>query len=160
MRVQAGHSDLNTGLIYFNSTPAQGARINQALGISKTYQTVMKIAHGRFITPEELAELKGDQQIGGVPHGIPIAGIGGCSSGQPSCPFNPIMSCYGCSRFMPVAIEAIHKEVLEDLRGVMKFFYTSSHAERGSPALQLERTICNVQAVLSELGEKPHELES
>jgi hypothetical protein len=61
---------------------------------------------------------------------------------------------------MPVAIAAIHKEVLEDLRGVMKFFYTSSHAERGSPALQLERTISNVQAVLSELGEKPHELES
>ncbi|MDR3723845.1 MAG: hypothetical protein P4K83_05075 [Terracidiphilus sp.] len=155
-----GHSDLNTGLIYFSSTPAQGARINQALGISKTYQTVMKIAHGRFITPEELAELKGDQQVGGVPHGIPIAGIGGCSSGQPNCPFNPIMSCYGCPRFMPVAIASIHHEVLEDLRGVIKFFYASSHAERGSPALQLERTISNVQAVLSELGEKPHELES
>ena len=155
-----GHTDLNTGLIYFNSTPAQGARINQALGISKTYQAVVKIAHGRFIAPEELAELKGDQQVGGVPHGIPIAGIGGCSSGQPSCPFNPIMSCYGCSRFMPVTIAAIHQEVLEDLRGVMKFFYASSHGERGSPALQLERTISNVQTVLTELGEKPHELES
>jgi len=155
-----GHSDLNTGLVYFNSSRSQAERINQALGVSSTYQNVLKIAHGRFITPEEHAEMKGDQQIGGVPHGIPIAGIGGCSSGQPSCPFNPIMSCYGCSRFMPVAIAAIHKEVLEDLRGVMKFFYTSSHAERGSPALQLERTISNVQAVLSELGEKPHELES
>lgn len=62
-----GHSDLNTGLVYFNSTPSQGARINQALGISKTYQTVLKVAHGRFITPTELAELKGDQQVGGVP---------------------------------------------------------------------------------------------
>lgn len=155
-----GHTDLNTGLVYFHSSRSQAERINQALGVSSTYQNVLKIAHSRFITLEELAELKGDQQVGGVPHGIPIAGIGGCSSGQPSCPFNPIMSCYGCSRFMPVAIAAIHKEVLEDLRGVMKFFYTSSHAERGSPALQLERTISNVQAVLSELGEKPHELES
>ena len=155
-----GHSDLNTGLVYFNSSRSQAERINQALGLSSTYQNVMKIAHGRFITPEELAELKGDQQVGGVPHGIPIAGIGGCSSGQPTCPFNPIMSCYGCPRFMPVAIASIHHEVLEDLRGVIKFFYASSHAERGSPALQLERTISNVQAVLSELGEKPHELES
>jgi len=155
-----GHSDLNTGLVYFNSSRSQAERITQALGLSSTYQNVMKIAHGRFITPEELAELKGDQQVGGVPHGIPIAGIGGCSSGQPTCPFNPIMSCYGCPRFMPVAIASIHHEVLEDLRGVIKFFYASSHAERGSPALQLERTISNVQAVLSELGEKPHELES
>lgn len=155
-----GHTDLNTGLVYFNSSRSQAERINQALGLSSTYQNVMKIAHGRFITPKELAELKGDQQVGGVPHGIPIAGIGGCSSGQPSCPYNPIMSCYGCPRFMPVAIASIHHEVLEDLRGVMKFFYASSHAERGSPALQLEHTISKVQAVLSELGEKAHELES
>lgn len=155
-----GHSDLNTGLIYFQSSPAQAERVNGALGMSATYQRVTKIAHNRFITPEELADLKGDQQIGGVPHGIPIAGIGGCSLGQPNCPYNPIMSCYGCSRFMPTAVAAVHKEVLEDLRGVMKFFYASSHAERGSPAFQLAGTISNVQAVLDELGGRHHELES
>ena len=33
-----GHTDLNTGLVYFNSTPAQGARINQALGISNVWR--------------------------------------------------------------------------------------------------------------------------
>ena len=150
-----GHTDLNTGLVYFNSTPAQGARVNQALGISKTYQAVMKIAHGRFISTAELAELKGDQQIGGVPHGIPISGIGGCTVGQPICPYNPVTSCYGCSRFMPVAVAAIHLEVLNGLRGVMKLFYSSSHGERGSPAFQLESTISKVQAILDELeGEK------
>jgi len=155
-----GHSDLNTGLIYFQSSPAQAERVNRALGISATYQRVVKIAHDQFITPEELADLKGDQQVGGVPHGIPIAGIGGCSLGQPSCPYNPVLSCYGCSRFMPIAVAAIHQEVLENLRGVMKFFYASSHAERGSPAFQLVSTISNVQGVLGELGGQHHELES
>lgn len=155
-----GHSDLNTGLIYFQSSPAQAERVNRALGISATYQRVVKIAHDRFITPQELADLKGDQQIGGVPHGIPIAGIGGCSQGQPTCPYNPVMSCYGCRRFMPTVDVAIHQGVLADLRGVIKFFYTESRGERGSPAFQLERTISNVQAVIDELGAVHHELKS
>jgi integrase len=153
-----GHSDLNTGLIYFRSSASQGERVNQALGVSAVYQRVVKIAHDRFISVKELIELKGDQQIAGVPHGVPIAGIGGCTLGQPSCPYNPIMSCYGCPKFMPVADAGVHKRVLEDLRGVMKFFYESSRAERGSPAFQLEETISTVQAVLSELGEESNEL--
>lgn len=98
-----GHTDITTGLVYFRTSPNQAERINQALGISSIYQRVAKIAHDRFINPQELAELKGDQQIAGVPHGIPIAGIGGCSGGQPSCPFNPVTSCYGCHKFMPLA---------------------------------------------------------
>ena len=155
-----GHSDLDTGLIYFQSTPTQAERVNKALGISATYQCVAKIAHNRFITPEDLVELKGDQQIGGVPHGIPISGIGGCSRGQPSCPFNPVMSCYGCTRFMPVADVTVHQNVLADLRGILKLFYAASRAERGSPAFQLERTITNVQAVIDELGGDRHELTS
>jgi len=155
-----GHTDLNTGLVYFTSTRSQAERINQALGVSSTYQNVMKIAHGRFISPDELAGLKGDQQIAGVPHGMPIAGIGGCELGQPSCPNNPVMSCYGCSRFMPVVNARIHMQVLGDLRDVMKLFYVSSHAERGSPAFQLESTIAKVQAVIDELGGPRHELES
>lgn len=153
-----GHSDLNTGLIYFQSSPAQAERVNKALGISATYQRVAKIAHDRIITPEELVHLKGDQQIGGVPHGIPITGIGGCTKGQPSCPYNPITSCYGCPRFMPVADRKVHHKVLDELRGVYKSSYTASRGERGSPAFQLERTISNVQAVIDELGAERHEL--
>jgi hypothetical protein len=155
-----GHTDLNTGLIYFTSSRSQAERINQALGVSSTYQNVLKIAHGRFISSDELAGLKGDQQIAGVPHGMPIAGIGGCELGQPSCPNNPVMSCYGCNRFMPIASARIHMLVLEDLREVMRFFYESSYAERGSPALQLEGTIAKVQAVIDELGGQGNELES
>lgn len=147
-----GHSDLDTGLIYFQSSRSQAERVNSALGISKVYQQVARIAHSRFISHEQLLELKGDQQVAGVPHGIPIAGIGGCTSGQPSCPYNPVLSCYGCSRFMPVADLSVHQQVLEDLRGVVKVFYTASRAERGSPAFQLESTIQTVQSVVDELG--------
>jgi integrase len=153
-----GHSDLDTGLIYFRSSASQAERVNQALAVSAVYQGVVKIAHNHFISLEELAALKGDQQVAGVPHGIPISGIGGCSQGQPACPYNPILSCYGCNRFMPVAEAIVHENVLKDLREVMKFFYVSSRGERGSPAFQLEETISSVQAVIRELGVQSDEL--
>jgi hypothetical protein len=89
---------------------------------------------------------------------MPIAGIGGCTSGQPNCPYNPVLSCYGCSRFMPLSDARIHKRVLEDLRHVLKLFYTASRAERGSPAFQLEETISKVQGVINELGAENIEL--
>jgi integrase len=155
-----GHSCLDTGLVYFNSSRSQAQRINQALGLSSTYQNVLKVAHGRFISLDELVELKGDHQVAGVPHGVPIAGIGGCEVGQPSCPKNPIMSCYGCNKFMPIASVAIHLRVLEDVREIMKFFYASSYAERGSPAFQLQDTIAKVQTVIDELGGQRNELDS
>jgi integrase len=153
-----GHSDLDTPLIYFNSSAAQGERVNRALGLSAVYQRVVRIAHDNFISQAELAALKGDQQVAGVPHGIPISGIGGCSSGQPTCPYNPVLSCYGCPRFMPLSDVRVHSGVLNDLRGVLKVFYTASRAERGSPAFQLEQTIAEVQSVIDELGAKDREL--
>jgi hypothetical protein len=75
--------------VYFRTSASHAERVNRALGASDIYRRVARIAHDRFISPEELAQLKGDQQIAGVPHGIPIAGIGGCTSGQLACPYNP-----------------------------------------------------------------------
>lgn len=147
-----GHTDIKTCIVYFQSSANQAERVNKALGISGIYQSVVKIAYDRFISQDELAQLKGDQQVAGVPHGIPIAGIGGCTSGQPDCPFNPITSCYGCRKFMPVNDASIHKQVLEDMRGVVKLFYESSRGEDSSPAyLQLKRTISGIQSVIDEL---------
>jgi len=153
-----GHSDVETGLIYFQTSANQAERVNKALGISQVYTQVAKIAHDRFIGQEELDTLKGDQQIGAVPHGIPIAGIGACSTGQPSCPSNPVMACYGCFKFMPLNDPEIHKQVLADFRSVVKFFSDSSKEERNSPAhMQLQRTISNVQSVIAELEEDSNE---
>jgi integrase len=147
-----GHSSLETGLVYYRSSASQAELINRALGASSTYKRLAKIAHNRFISEQELASLKEGQQIGGTPHGIPISGIGGCSSGQPACPFNPVTSCYGCRKFMPVVDLDIHKRVLADFRGVVRSFYCSSREGSNSPAyLQLQRTIDSVQAVIEEL---------
>ncbi|MDE2419651.1 MAG: site-specific integrase [Gammaproteobacteria bacterium] len=147
-----GHSSLETGLIYFDTSPSQAERVNQALGISETFQRIAVLGRDKFISSKDLAALKEDKQIGGVPHGIPIAGIGACEIGQPSCPFNPVTACYGCSKFLPSNDLQIHLKALEDFRGVVKYFYDASRNESDSPAyLQLKRTIADIKAVVEGL---------
>ncbi|HEY4084114.1 MAG TPA: site-specific integrase [Burkholderiaceae bacterium] len=147
-----GHADLRTGLVYFRASANQAELVNKALGVSETYLAVARIATQRFIDPGELATLRGDQQVAGVPHGIPISGIGGCSSGQPSCQLNPVTACYGCPKFMPVRDLTLHEQVLKDFRSIVLFYKDIGHGEVASPAyLQLQRTISEVQGVIQEL---------
>lgn len=147
-----GHSDLDSCLVYFNISANQAERVNKALGISNIYSKLAKIAHDRFIDESELILLKEDQQIADAPHGIPITGIGGCTIGQPICPYNPITSCYGCYKFMPLSDVEIHKQVLMDMRQVVSLFIKSGREDNNSPAfLQLKHTINNIQSIISEL---------
>ena len=147
-----GHSRLSSGLVYFRASANQAELVNKAMGASDTYVAVARIASERFITADDLAALKGDQQIAGVPHGIPIAGIGGCRTGQPSCPYNPVAACYGCPKFMPVRDQALHERVLSDFRGVVRIFLDAARGDASSPAyLQLQRTISEVQGVILQL---------
>lgn len=147
-----GHSYVQTGLVYFSTSASHAERVNRALGASDIYRRVAKIAHDRFISSEELTLLKGEQQIAGVPHGIPIAGIGGCTSGQPACPYNPVTSCYGCRKFMPLHDRVMHESVLASMREVIMFFEQSSRGDSRSPTyLQLQRTIAEIQTVIDEL---------
>lgn len=147
-----GHSNLETGLIYYDASATQAERINQALGISATYREVTRLGTTKYISTDELMTLKGDAQIAGAPHGFPIAGIGACKKGQPSCPFNPVTACYGCPKFLPVADVEIHIEVLKTFREVVNLFYNSSRSENASSAfLQLRQTISAVQAVIGDL---------
>lgn len=147
-----GHTHLSSGLVYFRTSANQTELVNKALGLSETYQTVAKIAADRFISEDDLARLKGEQQIAGVPHGIPIAGIGGCKTGQPSCPYNPVAACYGCPKFMPVRDVAVHEQVLKDFRGVVNEFRIAGAGDQESPAyLQLRRTIAEVQGIINQL---------
>jgi len=147
-----GHTHMRTGLVYFRASANQAELVNKALGLSETYLTVAKIASDRFISPEALSKLKGEQQVAGVPHGIPIAGIGGCATGQSSCPYNPITACYGCPKFMPVKDIALHEQVLKDFRSVVNLYKTSGAGDQESPAyLQLRRTIADVQGVINQM---------
>jgi integrase len=148
-----GHSTLSVGLVYFRSSANQAELVNKALGASTLYRKISKIADEKFISPEDMAALRGDMQIAGVPHGIPIAGIGGCQTGQPSCQFNPVTACYGCPKFMPVRTVSVHQQVLKEFRSVVLFYKDSGHGEMQSPAyLQLQRTISEVQNVIHQLA--------
>lgn len=149
-----GHSDIDTGLVYYTTSKNQAERVNSALGISDIYLSVAKIAHDGFISESELDSLKGDNQIGAVPHGFEIAGIGGCSTGQSSCQFNPVTSCYGCRKFMPLNNAKIHNIVLENMRTiVVQFDGASKGGQESSAYLQLKRTISNIQAIILEVSE-------
>lgn len=153
-----GHTQLASGLVYYRASANQAELVNKALGISDTYIAVAKIAADKFISTPDLAKLKGDQQIAGVPHGIPIAGIGGCRTGQPQCPSNPVVACYGCPKFMPVRDAELHAQVLEDFRGIVKFYMDVGRGETQSPAyLQLQRSISEVQKVIRDLKETSEE---
>ncbi|MDO9421065.1 MAG: site-specific integrase [Herminiimonas sp.] len=147
-----GHAQTDTGLVYYATSASHAERVNRALGASEVYRRVEKIAHDKFISNEELTQLKEEQQIAAVPHGISIAGIGGCQSGQPSCPYNPITSCYGCHKFMPVRDIVLHEKVLDNIREIVLFFERSSRADVKSPAyMQLQRTIAEIQVVIDEI---------
>ncbi|WP_199538415.1 tyrosine-type recombinase/integrase [Duganella sp. BJB475] len=147
-----GHAQTNTGMIYYTTSASHAERVNRALGASTIYRQVAKIAHDRFISPGELAALKEEEQVAAVPHGMPISGIGGCTSGQPSCPYNPVTSCYGCRKFMPTTDLGLHRQVLTDMRDVVLLFERSSRGDVQSPAyMQLQRTIAEIQTVIGEL---------
>ncbi len=138
--------------VYFDTSPAQAQRINEALAISPIYSNVAKIAKTRTIDKAMLLGLPPDQQIGAVPHGIAIAGIGGCGLGQSLCMKNPVLACYTCSRFMPLGEAEIHEEVLESLRPIVVEFAAASRNNQQSPAYgQLKSTLAAVRRIVEEL---------
>lgn len=156
-----GHSHLDTSLIYFEASEAQSALINKALAISPVYSRIVEVARTGFIDRKLLEATPADQQIGAVPHGIPITGIGACRTGQSLCTLDPALSCYTCRKFIPINETEVHREVLGDLRGVVKLFYGEARGDSRSPAyVQLRRTLEAIQAVIIELDGPPTTAES
>lgn len=147
-----GHSSDRVANVYFDASPPQAKRVNDALAISPIYKNVAKIATTRTIDKEMLLGLPAEKQIGGVPHGIPIAGIGGCKLGQNFCMKNPVVACYTCSQFMPLNDPEIHQEVVESLRPVVTEFAAASRNNQQSPAYaQLKSTLDAARRVAEEL---------
>lgn len=147
-----GHSHTDTSLGYFEGSPTQAEKLNKALAISPIYSAIHRVAETRTIDKDSLFSLPADKQIGAVPHGIPIAGIGACDLGQSLCAKNPVLSCYTCRKFLPLADAEMHREVLDKLRPVVRFFYDESLGDNQSPAfVQLRVTLEQVQAVVQSL---------
>lgn len=135
-----GHATTLTANVYFDASPTQAQRINQALAISNIYANVAEVARTRTIDKNALLRLSPDQQIGGMPHGIPISGIGGCAAGQSLCTKNPVLSCYTCRKFLPLSDSTVHESVVESLRPVVIEFVNASRFNEESPAYtQLRR---------------------
>lgn len=148
-----GHSQADTSLDYFEGSPTQAEKLNKALAISPIYSAIAEVARTRTIDKGALLGMPPDNQIGAVPHGVPIAGVGACNLGQSLCSKNPVLSCYTCRKFLPLNDVAIHKEVLDKLRPVVRFFFDESLGDNQSPAfVQLKVTLETVQAIIKALG--------
>ena len=127
---------------YFTGSGLQAEKVNRAMGLSQLYQSVAHIANIGMIDRTTLEMLPEARQIGGIPHGIPIAGIGACELGQSHCIKNPVLSCYGCRNFLPLNEPLVHEEVADGLRGVVQSFFRVASDVDASPAYgQLRRTI-------------------
>jgi len=147
-----GHSAIATANVYFDASPTQAQRINNALGLSPIYAGVAQAHRTKTIAPQALRAMPEDKQVGGVPHGIPIAGIGACDIGQSGCIKNPVLSCYTCRKFLPVSNVAIHREVTEGLRPVVHQFAAASRGDESSPAyVQLRRTLEAAERVIEDI---------
>lgn len=147
-----GHSNPDSCLVYFANSPEQVERINHALSISDVYSKTSLIAHGKILTIEELNDLPIYKQLAGFPHGIEITGIGGCDLTQKLCPSNPITSCYGCRKFLPVNNILMHEKVKDSLKGIVLQFYEQGAADPYSPTyLQLKQVLENIESIITEL---------
>lgn len=146
-----GHSDISSGLTYFDGAPSQAARINAALGLSPIYSKVSGVLSGA-ISLADLNFLPDEKKVAAAPHGILIAGIGGCNIGQPSCSKNPALSCYTCSKFMPLRDAKVHKVVRDELRPVISEFHNASRDSALSPTfMQLRLTMEAIEEVIAGL---------
>lgn len=147
-----GHSAIDTGLVYYDTSPTQADRVNKALGLSPIYNAVAEVARTKRINVQALLGLPQDKQIGAVPHGIMIAGIGGCDVGQSICAKNPALSCYTCSKFMPLSDCSVHEGVRDELRPVVHQFVQAGRGDEGNPAfMQLRRTLDAMELLIFEL---------
>lgn len=152
------HADIETGQVYYDSSPTQADKINKALGLSPIYSELAVITKTKVIDKKKLLDLPPDNQVGAAPHGFPVIGIGGCSFGQSLCTKNPALSCYTCDKFMPLNDPQIHSETRDTLKGIVDEFVSSSKDDPNNPAfMQLRRTIETIDALGDILGESQND---
>jgi hypothetical protein len=96
--------------------------INEALGASKLYDSLLSLADRTYVSVEELERADEDKQIGAVVGETLVAGIGLCRTGQNGCSYNPVTSCYGCPKFMPSLDRVAHEEAVAGMRQQVLLF--------------------------------------
>ncbi|WP_345796557.1 site-specific integrase [Castellaniella sp. MT123] len=145
-----GHSNENAATTYIRASRQQVALINLALGTSPLYNSILSLASGKFVSIEELSRMPEEQQIGGVVGARLIAGIGQCSSGQSSCGYDPVSSCYSCPKYIPALNPAAHMEAIAGMREQILTFLGNGRSEQSPAYLQMTKALAGAQKALEE----------
>lgn len=144
-----GHTTLSAAISYLKASRYQGNLINAALGASKLYDSMVSMAFGKFVSVEELRQVDEAQQIGGIIGERLIAGIGLCRSKQSACNFDPVISCYGCHKYIPALNPPAHLEAIAGMREQVIVFIKKG--ESASPAyLQMMGALAGAQRALAD----------
>ncbi len=146
-------SQERSAAVYVEASAQQAELINRALGVSRLYSTILGIARGDLVTTDELTEAPESMQVGGVLGTRMISSIGLCKSGQPSCPFDPVSGCYGCSRFMPSDNLGAHKEAVTGMREQVAAFVALDTEFNSPAALQLVAALSKAQQTIALIQE-------
>lgn len=145
-----GHRDKSSSDSYIKASAMQAHVLNEALGASVIYRKIADLAERRFATVEEMEAAHEDKQIGAIVGTTGVSGIGLCASGQQSCSYNPVTSCYGCSKFIPSLDRNMHVNAVEGMREqVLLFAHQSSP---NSPAFrQLSKALALAQMTIASI---------
>lgn len=129
----------------------QAELINTALGASKLYTTLLSLANREFVSLEDVAAASEHQQIGAVVGDRLVAGVGICKSGQDSCAYNPVTSCYGCPKFMPSLDSNSHKDAVEGMRSQVAVYLRRGIGSENAAYRQLTRALAGAQEALASI---------
>jgi integrase len=144
-----GHAGLDAAVSYVQASRHQGNLINSALGTSKLYDNMVSMAFGEFITVEELSRVAEEEQIGGIVGDRLIAGIGRCRTKQSACSYDPVVSCYGCHKYIPALNPVVHMEAIAGMRAQVIVFVKAS--DEASPSyLQMRKALAGAQRALDD----------
>jgi hypothetical protein len=143
-----GHGHQHSSAAYIRASLQQAELINSALGASKLYGTIRRIALKDFVTLDEVLVAEEDLQIGGIVGDSLIAGIGLCRAGQSHCHYNPVTSCYGCAKFIPSLDRDAHLDAVEGMRQQVRLYLTRDIQPENPAYRQLTRALAGAQQAL------------
>ena len=127
----------------------QAELINTALGASKLYKTLLSLANREFVSVEDVVAASESQQIGAVVGDRLVAGVGICKTGQDSCAYNPVTSCYGCPKFMPSLDRSSHEEAVDGMRSQVTVYLRRGIGSENAAYRQLTRALSGAQEALA-----------
>jgi hypothetical protein len=150
-----GHKSAEAASHYIRASFKQAELINTALGASKLYNSLLDISTGSFVSVSDVLQAPEDQQIGAVVGHRLVAGVGLCKTGQSSCAYNPVTSCYGCPKFMPSLDHGAHVEAIEGMRDQVRLYLKQGISDETPAYRQLTRALAGAQQALTLIDDLP-----